>query len=76
MLKVGKNVSQYFHSFVVMEQNVVLLVDHGQNLVSTPLLTFKVETLTPFWAIDLYSCLGEMGSLKSYLRGMDFSFYL
>jgi hypothetical protein len=34
-----------------MEQNVVLLVDHGQNPTSTPLLTSKVETLTPFWAI-------------------------
>jgi hypothetical protein len=34
-----------------MEHNVVLLVDHGQNPTSIPLLTFKVETLTPFWAI-------------------------
>jgi hypothetical protein len=34
-----------------MEQIIVLLVDLGQNLVSTPLLVAKLETPTPFWAI-------------------------
>jgi hypothetical protein len=35
----------------MMEQIVVLLVDLGQTLAYVPLLTTKVETLIPFWAI-------------------------
>jgi hypothetical protein len=41
----------YLHYSMVMKQIVVLLMDHGQNLISTPLLTIELETLTPSWAI-------------------------
>jgi hypothetical protein len=41
----------YLDYSVVMEQIVVVLVDFGQNLVSTPLLTIELETLAPSWAI-------------------------
>jgi hypothetical protein len=34
-----------------MEQITKLLVDHDQNLVSSPLLTTELESLAPFWAI-------------------------
>jgi hypothetical protein len=34
-----------------MEQIVVIMVDLGQNLVFTPLLTIELETLAPSWAI-------------------------
>jgi hypothetical protein len=37
---------------MVMEQIIVLLVDHGQNLVSVLLLTIDIETLAPSWAIS------------------------
>ncbi len=36
---------------MVMEQIVVLLVDPVQNPISTPLMTTKLETLAPSWAI-------------------------
>jgi len=37
---------------MVMEQIVVLLVDHGQNLIYAPLLTNELKTLAPSWAIS------------------------
>jgi len=40
----------YLHSSVVMEQIIVLLVNHNQNPTSAPLLNVEVETLTPSWA--------------------------
>jgi hypothetical protein len=36
----------------MMEHIVVFLVDLGQNLVSIPLLTIKLETLPLSWAIS------------------------
>jgi hypothetical protein len=35
-----------------MEHIVVVLVDLGQNFISTPLLTTKLETLAFSWAIS------------------------
>jgi hypothetical protein len=36
---------------MVMEQIIGLLVNLNQNLVSTPQLTFVLETMAPSWAI-------------------------
>jgi hypothetical protein len=47
VLKVG-----YLHYFVVLEQIVVLLVDLGPSLISTPLMVAKLEILIPSWAIS------------------------
>ncbi len=41
----------YLHFFMVMEQIVILLVDPIPNPISTPLMTTKLETLAPSWAI-------------------------
>ncbi len=40
------------HYSVVMEQITEFIINYDQNYVSTPLLTTKLETLAPFWAIS------------------------
>jgi hypothetical protein len=41
----------YLHYSMVMKQIVVLIMDHGQNLIFAPLLTIELETLAFSWAI-------------------------
>jgi hypothetical protein len=41
----------YLRYSIVMKQIIVLLVDPSQNFIFVPLLTTKLETLAPSWAI-------------------------
>jgi hypothetical protein len=63
-----------------MEQIFVLMVDLGQNPIFVPLLTTELEALASSWSIsnDLalltFAYLGEINSLGSNLKDMDFFF--
>ncbi len=66
---------------MVLEQIVVLLVDLGLGPICVPILPTELvihSFLSHLWSsypFDLYSCLGEISSLGSYLGDIDFSFY-
>jgi hypothetical protein len=47
-ISLENNIPSFFY---VLEHIVVFLMDSDQNPISTPLLTVKLETLAPSWAI-------------------------
>jgi hypothetical protein len=58
----------YLHYSIVMKQIIVLLVDPSQNFNFFPLLTIKLETLAPSWAIfDALASIWEKWVVSNHI---------